>query len=166
MMNDQQHDGEIVGLHASTNGRSCNQHECCGRHLQPGQIIRLKTEAMEVVYETPGDPEPDARVETIIKAVLFLDGTELCTGESPPILTQASRSQDEASQLQEPEHLLEYPADEAPLDMESFDPTARPQWMVCDHGGELLLFFLFFMRALSSIVRSAGYSGSTRSASS
>ena len=78
-MNDQQHDGEIVGLHASTNGRSCNQHECCGRHLQPGQIVRLKTEVMEVVYETPGDPEPDARVETVIKAVLVLHGTELCT---------------------------------------------------------------------------------------
>jgi hypothetical protein len=78
-MNDQQHDGEIVGMHASTTGRSCNQHECCGRHLQPGQIVRLKTEVMEVVYETPGDPEPDARVETIIKAVLVLDSTEFCT---------------------------------------------------------------------------------------
>jgi hypothetical protein len=78
-MNDHQHDGENVVLHASTNGRSCNQHECCSRHLQPGQIVMLKAAVMKVVYETPGDPECDARVETIIKAVLVLDGTELCT---------------------------------------------------------------------------------------
>ncbi len=77
-MNDQQHDGKIVGLHASTNGRSCNQHEYCSRHLQPGQIVRLNTEAMEVVYQTPGDPEPNTMVETVIKAVLVLDGMELC----------------------------------------------------------------------------------------
>jgi hypothetical protein len=80
-MNNQQHDGEIVGLHASTNGRSCNQHEYCGRHLQPGQIVRLKTEVMEVAYETPGDPEPITRVETVIKAVLVLDGTELACSD-------------------------------------------------------------------------------------
>ena len=75
----QQHDGEIVGLRASTNGRSCNQHECCSRHLQPDQIVRLKAVVMKVVYETPGDLECDARVETIIKVVLVLDGTALCT---------------------------------------------------------------------------------------
>jgi len=34
---------------------------------------------MEVVYQVQGDPEPDARIETVIKAVLVLDGTERCT---------------------------------------------------------------------------------------
>jgi hypothetical protein len=34
---------------------------------------------MEVAYQIPGDPEPDARIETVIKAVLVLDGTERCT---------------------------------------------------------------------------------------
>lgn len=34
---------------------------------------------MEVVYQTPGDPEPDERMETVIKAVVVLDGAELCT---------------------------------------------------------------------------------------
>ncbi len=34
---------------------------------------------MEVLYQVPGDPEPDVRIETVIKAVLVLDGTELCT---------------------------------------------------------------------------------------
>jgi hypothetical protein len=76
---EQQHDGEIVGLHCSDNGRSCNQHVCCGRDVVPGHIVRFKTEVMEVLYQVPGDPEPDARIETVIKAVLVFDGTELCT---------------------------------------------------------------------------------------
>jgi hypothetical protein len=32
----------------------------------------------EILYQVPGDPEPDAQIETAIKAVLVLDGTELC----------------------------------------------------------------------------------------
>ena len=34
---------------------------------------------MEIIHQVPRDPEPDARIETVIKAVLVLDGTELCT---------------------------------------------------------------------------------------
>jgi hypothetical protein len=34
---------------------------------------------MKILYQVPRDPEPDARIETMIKAVLVLDGTELCT---------------------------------------------------------------------------------------
>ena len=75
----QQHDGEIVGLHSPDNGRSCEQHECCGRHVVPGHIVRFKREVQEILYQVPGDPDPDARIETVIKAVLVLDGTELCT---------------------------------------------------------------------------------------
>jgi hypothetical protein len=76
---DQEHDGEIVGLHILDNGHSCTQHACCGRHVVPGNIVWFKREVMEVVYQVPGDPEPDARIETVIKAVLVLDGTERCT---------------------------------------------------------------------------------------
>jgi hypothetical protein len=76
---EQQHDGEIVGLNSPDNGRSCNQHVCCGRHVVPDHIVRFKTKVMEVLYQVPGVPEPDARIETVIKAVLVLDGTELCT---------------------------------------------------------------------------------------
>jgi hypothetical protein len=76
---DQEQDGEIVGLHSPDNGRSCTQHACCGRHVVPGNIVRFKREVMEVVYQVPGDPEPDTRIETMIKAVLVLDGTERCT---------------------------------------------------------------------------------------
>jgi len=47
--------------------------------VMPGNIVWFKREVMEVVYQVPGDPEPDARIETVIKAVLVLDGTERCT---------------------------------------------------------------------------------------
>jgi hypothetical protein len=76
---DQEHDGEIFGLHSPDNGRSCTQHACCGHHVVPGNIVWFKREVMEVVYQVPEDPDPDAQIETVIKAVLVLDGTEHCT---------------------------------------------------------------------------------------
>jgi hypothetical protein len=76
---EQQHDGEIVVLHSPDHGHSCTQHACCGCYVVPGNDARFKREVMEVVYQVPGDPEPDAWIKTVIKAVLVLDGTELCT---------------------------------------------------------------------------------------
>ncbi len=40
--------------------------------------FRFKREMQEIVYEAPGDPEPDVRIEPVIKVVLILDGTERC----------------------------------------------------------------------------------------
>ena len=77
--NHQQHDGEIVGLHSPDNGRSCEMHACCGRHLLPGMIVRFKPEVMNIVYGDPDDPRPDVRLEQVIKAVWIDDGTEMCT---------------------------------------------------------------------------------------
>jgi hypothetical protein len=45
----------------------------------PSNIVQFKREVMDVIYQVPRDPEPDAKIETMIKAVLVLDGTELCT---------------------------------------------------------------------------------------
>jgi len=67
----QQLDGEIVGLHSPENGRSCVMHDCCGRH-----VVRFKRGMQEIVFRTPGDPEPDVSIEPVIKVVLILDGTE------------------------------------------------------------------------------------------
>ena len=36
-------DGEVLGLQASGNGRSCVQHHCCGMLVVPNDIIKLKT---------------------------------------------------------------------------------------------------------------------------
>ena len=38
-LDDHQHDGEIVGLHNFANVRACNQHDCCGMHLWPGNLV-------------------------------------------------------------------------------------------------------------------------------
>jgi hypothetical protein len=47
-MNDNnQHDGEIVGLHNLANGWSCDQYEYCEIHVQPGDLIWLKREVMD-----------------------------------------------------------------------------------------------------------------------
>jgi hypothetical protein len=35
-------------------------------------------EVQEILYQVAGDPEPDAWIESMIKAVLALDNTELC----------------------------------------------------------------------------------------
>ena len=33
------HDREIVGLHSSSNGKACEQHECCGRAVRLGNSL-------------------------------------------------------------------------------------------------------------------------------
>ena len=66
-------DGELLaGLNASSNGRSCEQHECCGKAVKADDVIRFK---LAVVEDVLGKP-----LETI-KAVLITnkDSTELCT---------------------------------------------------------------------------------------
>jgi hypothetical protein len=68
-----------VKLHSPDNGRSCNLHDCGGRLVVPGHVVTLKREVQEVVYQTPGDPDPDVHIKTVMKAVLILDGAELCT---------------------------------------------------------------------------------------
>ncbi len=76
---EQQHNGEIFRLHSSDNGCSCNQHVCWGHNIVPGHIVQFRTEVMEILYHVPGDPELDARIKTMIKAVLVHYSTELCT---------------------------------------------------------------------------------------
>jgi len=36
------HNGEIVGLHSSSNGRACEHHECFGRAVRLGDLLWLK----------------------------------------------------------------------------------------------------------------------------
>jgi len=37
-MANNQHDGEMIGLHSPANGRSCVQHGCCGKYLMVGEL--------------------------------------------------------------------------------------------------------------------------------
>jgi hypothetical protein len=77
-MDNNQHDGEMIGLHNPANGCSCVQHDCCGRYLMVGELVRFKREVIRVDYGPPGDPEPDFRYETVMKVVIVRDGVESC----------------------------------------------------------------------------------------
>ena len=61
-------DGEIVGLKASNNGRSCESHECCGENLSADDLICFRF----CVLDFEDGPEE------AIKAVRIRDGTESC----------------------------------------------------------------------------------------
>ena len=62
-------DGEILGLRGTTNGRSCEQHACCGAIVRPNDCVRFKAAVVPI----------DGVDQAGIKGVLILDGTELCT---------------------------------------------------------------------------------------
>jgi hypothetical protein len=56
---------EIVGLHASSNGRSCSVHSCCGDFLKIGDLLRL----CKCVVTTNG------KLQDAINCVRIIDGT-------------------------------------------------------------------------------------------
>ena len=47
-------DGEIVGLDAENNGRSCTLHDVCGQYLQVDNLVRFKETIVDVngVFES------------------------------------------------------------------------------------------------------------------
>jgi len=75
-MDDNQHDGEMIGLHNPANGHSCVQHDCCGKYLMVGELVRFKREVIRLDYGPPGDPEPDFWYETVMKVVAVHDGVK------------------------------------------------------------------------------------------
>jgi hypothetical protein len=68
----------MIGLHNPANGRSCVQHDCCGRYLMVEELVRFKREVFWVDYGPLGDPEPDFWYETVMKVVVVRDGVESC----------------------------------------------------------------------------------------
>ena len=62
-------DGEIVGLRARTNGRSCESHDCCGEFLVADNLVRFKLTVVDI----------EGKVEEAVKVVRIRDGTESCT---------------------------------------------------------------------------------------
>ena len=72
-------DGEIVGLKGTSNGRPCGQHTCCGSCIREGDLLHFKVGVIQ---------HEDSMVETVVKAVLIQDGTEMCTvGFTPRHIT-------------------------------------------------------------------------------
>lgn len=61
-------DGEIVGIDIPDNGHSCVVHECCGSSLLPNDLIRFKSDAIDV----------GGKIHSCFKAVRITDGVEGC----------------------------------------------------------------------------------------
>ena len=73
------HDGKIVGIHASSLGRSCTRHVVCGQELEVSDIIRFRQE-LKLVDEEAGAASGAGRaLETVVKAILIKHGQESCT---------------------------------------------------------------------------------------
>ena len=70
----QQRHLEIVGLHASNNGRSCSVHPCCGDFLKVGDLLRLVKCIVTV----------DGELQDAIKCVRIVDGADSCTAAYVP----------------------------------------------------------------------------------
>ena len=60
---------EVVGLHGQTNGRSCERHECCGRAVVVGDVLRIKRGVANI----------NGSIQEAIKFVSIRDFTEACT---------------------------------------------------------------------------------------
>ena len=72
-------DGEVLGLRASGNGRSCGQHNCCGIFVVPNDILRFKFTVIDGMSGGKEGDNKDVMPEEAIKAVIVQDGTKLCT---------------------------------------------------------------------------------------
>lgn len=60
---------ELVGLYSSTNGRSCLMHECCGRSVVRGDLLRLIPTVVTI----------NGKDENAVKFVRIIDGMQGCT---------------------------------------------------------------------------------------
>ena len=61
-------DFEIVGLRASTNGRSCTKHACCGMHVKCNDLVKVKKTVATV----------NGKIEEAGQVVLVKNGDESC----------------------------------------------------------------------------------------
>ena len=69
-------DLEIVGLYQATNGRSCTTHECCGRTVKVGDVLRLVSVFIPIA---PNDVINGVTDEYAIKVTKIEDGVDMCT---------------------------------------------------------------------------------------
>jgi hypothetical protein len=65
---------EIVGLCKNNNGRSCCVHDCCGKEVQVGSVLRL-VQTVVTINEVP---------EEAIKCVLIANGSACSYGSKNP----------------------------------------------------------------------------------
>jgi hypothetical protein len=63
-------DFEMIGLFGSSNHRSCERHQTCGKHVNRNDTLRLVSCLVEI---------PEEGIVPSIKLVKIEDGTETCT---------------------------------------------------------------------------------------
>ena len=63
-------DGKMLGLRGTTNGRSCEQHAWYGSNVRPNDSVQFNKAPVVPIHGVD---------QSGIKAVLILDGMELCT---------------------------------------------------------------------------------------
>ena len=76
-------DGEGVGLHSSTYGRSCDRNASCRHKLEVGSIVRFKQDVIAVGRDYLGlegiDDAPNQVAEVVVKVIVVEGGQETCT---------------------------------------------------------------------------------------
>jgi hypothetical protein len=58
---------EMVGLFGSSNGRGCERHECCGKHVRLGDLVQLKRTVFSV--SRGGTVMDEEAIETVMRVV-------------------------------------------------------------------------------------------------
>jgi hypothetical protein len=66
---------DIVGINASDQGRSCEQHEVCGSLLAPDIVVRFRTVQLPRSVVNEANPEPET---TAIAAYHVTGGIDSC----------------------------------------------------------------------------------------
>jgi len=51
---------DVVGIHSSTSGRSCDEHECCGVLVKPDVVVRFRVVQLERTNDPEGETEATA----------------------------------------------------------------------------------------------------------
>jgi hypothetical protein len=83
------HNGELVGIAKSNNGRRCSIHPCCGAHLKAGDVVKFKFDIVTMYEGTEDEVKQGA-----LKAVKLENGVERCTVGFLPRHLLASRRAD------------------------------------------------------------------------
>ena len=71
--------GEVLGLRASGDGRSCGQHNCYGIIVVPNDILCFQLTVIVGMGGGKDGDNKDIMPKEATGAVLVWDGTKLCT---------------------------------------------------------------------------------------
>ena len=67
---------DVVGILASNNGRSCEEHDCCGKEIiAKDVVVRFRVVQLEREVVNEANPEPEA---TAIAVYHVTDGIDGC----------------------------------------------------------------------------------------